>query len=401
MKKKISLILLVVTLLSCFYQVSAEKVGDVVNKALYTDIVAYINHNPINSYNVDGYTAIVVEDLVDYGFNVVWDGNSKTLKVTSNDSVKAITPKSTVYKTPDSLIDQTAAEVLYTDIKTYVNGKEVRSYNINGRTIVYFKDLSPFGKVAWDESTRSAKMWIEKLPIAVFNPPQVMDSNVASMFVGYWTDVTSTVGWANDIEISDVIYNNCSTKKVPIYKYNYKIISAMQDNPSYTGAFGSGYYLDINTYMNILGEVSKDVLSRVLLYIPLDETTTMYKRATDGSNVKPIDLYTVKYPSKLTNTDKPAVESKPAEDVKIEKPAENIAVGDTVTVYGYINEFVGTVQEINGDNVLVYWYDLIDISYGQSIRKKTTAEDIGMSELVSGAKLDNSTWHVKSTLHKR
>ena len=365
MKKKISLFLLVVMLLiTVCYQVSAQNVGDVVNKALYTDIVAYINHNPINSFNVDEYTAIVVEDLVDYGFNVVWDGNAKTLKVTSNDSVKAITPRSTVYRTPNSLIDQIAADVLYTDIKTYVNGKEVKSYNINGRTIIYFKDLTPFGKVAWDESTRSAKMWIERLPIAEYNPPQVMDSNVAAMFIGYWTNDLAD---QRDVDISDNIYSvrNRSEIGKDYPRYNYTIISAMKDNPLYVDSIGNGYYLKIKIF--------NDAHSwNDLLYIPLNDVNKLYIRQMILNADKTSESLSEKCSSFFSiqrhydpAPKKPVVESKPAEDTTVEKPAEDIAVGDTVTVYGYVNEFVGTVQEINGDNVLVYWYDLIDISYGQ------------------------------------
>ena len=51
---------------------AAPKVGDVVDHVLHTDIVTYINGLPIRSYNIKGYTAVIVEELKDYGFYVVW-----------------------------------------------------------------------------------------------------------------------------------------------------------------------------------------------------------------------------------------------------------------------------------------------------------------------------------------
>ena len=51
---------------------AAFKNGDIVNYYLYTDIVTYINNIPIRSYNIEGYTAVIVEDLAITAFDVVW-----------------------------------------------------------------------------------------------------------------------------------------------------------------------------------------------------------------------------------------------------------------------------------------------------------------------------------------
>ncbi|HHX53952.1 MAG TPA: hypothetical protein GX704_03485, partial [Clostridiales bacterium] len=60
---------------------AAPKVGDVVDHVLHTDIVTYINGLPIRSYNIKGYTAVIVEDLSNYGFYVVWYGTERELTV--------------------------------------------------------------------------------------------------------------------------------------------------------------------------------------------------------------------------------------------------------------------------------------------------------------------------------
>ncbi len=47
-------------------------IGDDVGDVLATDIKAYVQGKPIRSMNIDGYTAVVAEDLRQYGFDVVW-----------------------------------------------------------------------------------------------------------------------------------------------------------------------------------------------------------------------------------------------------------------------------------------------------------------------------------------
>ena len=45
----------------------AEKI---MGQAVNTDIVAYINGLPIKSYNINGQTAVIAEDLKKYGVGV-------------------------------------------------------------------------------------------------------------------------------------------------------------------------------------------------------------------------------------------------------------------------------------------------------------------------------------------
>ena len=58
-----------------------NKIGDVVGHTYYTDITAQIDGHPLPSYNIGGETAVVAEDLREYGFSVVWDGEARTLTV--------------------------------------------------------------------------------------------------------------------------------------------------------------------------------------------------------------------------------------------------------------------------------------------------------------------------------
>ncbi len=143
---------------------AAFKNGDVVNYYLYTDIVTYINKIPIRSYNIDGYTAVVVEDLANYGFDVVWSASARTLSVTRNTSKRIIggfEPGANTGK-----VGNRAGEVYFTDIITYFDGQAVKSYNIGGRTIAYVDDLAEFYKDAyvWDPYARTLSLTLRGAP---------------------------------------------------------------------------------------------------------------------------------------------------------------------------------------------------------------------------------------------
>jgi len=128
-KKLTGFLFACVLLLGITLSVSAYQVGDVINKTVYTDIVASINDYNIASFNIDGYTAVVAEDLRNYGFNVEWKPDERALYITraatNNVAATYIAPKIS-----QSQIGKKASNVVYTDIKTYINGSPVTSYNI-------------------------------------------------------------------------------------------------------------------------------------------------------------------------------------------------------------------------------------------------------------------------------
>ncbi len=163
MKRMSSFILCTALALSLTLPVSAAQTGTVVNHALYTDIVAQIDGHPLRSYNVDGRTAVVAEDLRGYGFYALWDPEDRTLKVERavDQSGQPETPVSWPEYTPEPLthpIGSRAQDILSTDIQVYVAGEYVQSFNINGETLIWFSDLAPYGAVEYDEDSRTANL---------------------------------------------------------------------------------------------------------------------------------------------------------------------------------------------------------------------------------------------------
>ena len=80
MKKVISIILSTVMMLTISASVFAAN-GDIVGHIYSTDIRAYINGVEVESYNIGGKTAVVIEDILnEKAHPYVYNDNSRTLK---------------------------------------------------------------------------------------------------------------------------------------------------------------------------------------------------------------------------------------------------------------------------------------------------------------------------------
>lgn len=181
MKKLFAVLLLSCMMLTLLFpQVSFAKTGDVIGYANYTDISAYINHYPITSYNINGYTAVVAEDLANYGFDVNWDDYQRALYIESNHRATKITPHETVYQY-SAVAGYPSFAYLETDITTYVNGNYVESFNIGGQTCIYMDDLASCGELVWVPEFRAIKLWLGNLPTKDYAPlPEAPISRILS-----------------------------------------------------------------------------------------------------------------------------------------------------------------------------------------------------------------------------
>ena len=170
-KKSVALTILLVMIISVIpLSANAVKVGDVIGYAQPTDIVATINGYMLESYNVNGYTYICAEDLRYYGFNVVFDYNTKILSVKRNSSYQ-INPQVANPKFWSIGSKKSNTSILYTNIVTYVNDSYVASCNINGQTIINFSELSRFGSVNYNNNKREISLdlaGVNRNPLADF-----------------------------------------------------------------------------------------------------------------------------------------------------------------------------------------------------------------------------------------
>jgi len=184
----------------------------IINYSLYTEIVAKINGHVIRSYNIDGYTAIVAEDLRGYGFYAMWNPTERTLNVmraTNDDGSLQLPYKWSEYD-PGKLthpIGSRAFPIYATDIKTYVAGSEVSAFNIDGETLIWIEDLAPFGNVVWHEKERYIELtlgnpadiaiskWVKDLEVwkSIGGPGssyQIIDSSFGKLYIETYTGTT-------------------------------------------------------------------------------------------------------------------------------------------------------------------------------------------------------------------
>ena len=180
MKRKRFTAMLLIAALCLTLCVTAASAG-AIGYALHTNIVAKINGHPLRSYNIDGYTAVVAEDLRGYGFNVRWDPDARTLSVTRsvrNGELVTPDPWPSYTPQPNKYRVGSRAETIYsTDIVTYVAGRPVDGKNIDGETLVMMDDLAPFGAVVWNEQTRVIELTLgDPMQIALRQPIENLEA---------------------------------------------------------------------------------------------------------------------------------------------------------------------------------------------------------------------------------
>jgi hypothetical protein len=210
MRKTFCVIIAAVMLISCIVMPSsAKKNGSVIGYSRETDINAYIDGHLIGTYNVNNRMAIVAEDLKGYGFSVEWQADGRTLEITRTVNDGKVKYPSTYPDAEKNIVKKKIGsrvhEILNSDIKTYVNGKEVEGFNINGKTMIYFKELKVFGSVTYNNVTRttSFKTGDDKC-IALYNArhPEETEETAPQE-----TEEVAEIPWS----ASYTVYNTCGT----------------------------------------------------------------------------------------------------------------------------------------------------------------------------------------------
>lgn len=144
--------------------------GDFLGNVLNTDIRVFIDGRQILGYNIDGWTFVVAEDLRAFGFTVVWNAVARSLSVTRGMAIG--TPRAV----PANLapVGSVAFPYVYTDIVTYIDGRRVTSYNIQGYTVVQIDDLAEaFGRLDWDPVGRVVRVTTDGVRPTTPTPPPI------------------------------------------------------------------------------------------------------------------------------------------------------------------------------------------------------------------------------------
>ncbi len=144
MKKLISLFLTLNLIIAMnFTAFATDNIGDVLGNIYSTDILTYVNDTVIPSYSLNGKMLIVAENLMSYGFNVIYNDEIRCLFVTRNG------------KKENSLCDETRGTVgeitghyYKSDIRVIFNGKFITAYSLNGKMAIEAESL---GKVSENE----------------------------------------------------------------------------------------------------------------------------------------------------------------------------------------------------------------------------------------------------------
>ena len=141
----------------------AGAVGEVTGHLYATDIVAKIDGHPLRSYNLGDATLVVAEDLREYGFSVIWDEASRTLRV-ERDRDSGVTG---AYQPPAQTrpVGTRVGNIYATDIRTYVQGEQVESYNIGGETAIRFSELGRTGTFTWSGEERISALTLAEDPM--------------------------------------------------------------------------------------------------------------------------------------------------------------------------------------------------------------------------------------------
>lgn len=170
-KKLLIGLVIVITIINCsFINTNAtpkvNKNGEVAGNIYYTDIKAYLKNTPINAFNIGGKTVIECEGLNWYYlFDVYWYSDKRELTVdnkSENNVMDLYAGKN--LSSSQGKIGDIAGQYYYSDITTYLDGKEIESYNIGGKTVIPMEAMVDYGyNVTWDNDKREIRAVFEGL----------------------------------------------------------------------------------------------------------------------------------------------------------------------------------------------------------------------------------------------
>ena len=121
---------------------AGAAVGDIAGNVYSTDIKAYVDGFEIQSYCLEGKTAIPVEELREYVFEITYNNKERALFI-KRDHIPETAPN---FESGTSTlpVGTVVSHYYETDIQTYMDGYKVPAYALDGFTVIAIEDLTYF-----------------------------------------------------------------------------------------------------------------------------------------------------------------------------------------------------------------------------------------------------------------
>lgn len=167
MKKKSCILLISLALAANTVNVYAYQ-PKTIGSVLSTDIIAYIDKMPIRSYSYANSTYVLAKDLRDYGFEVTWNDDTRTVNITLPEkrTVKEFSADEKQALEKRDPLGIKRYDVYQTDIQTLFDGKPATSkgspaaINVDGKTLILFSSLgNHFGRSEWSDPYRIVNIY--------------------------------------------------------------------------------------------------------------------------------------------------------------------------------------------------------------------------------------------------
>jgi len=141
-------------MMAVFLAVSVHAAtGDIAGVCYSTDIRTYLNGFLISSVNIGGETLISAEDMVYYGYDVMWYPDKRELHIGDTIVAKEIT--GCEVPVSSSGVGEVIGYYYETDIVTYLNGTPITAYNLGGRTYIHAEEMRGYSQtVTWHPESR-------------------------------------------------------------------------------------------------------------------------------------------------------------------------------------------------------------------------------------------------------
>lgn len=251
MKKLLSILLFITSILIISTNAFAAN-GDIVGHIYSTDIRAYINGVEVQSYNIGGKTAVVIEDIIkENSHEYIYDDSIRTLKFFSLNPNYLVEDKTENKAKPGRII----GNIYETDIKTSIYDVNIPTYNIGGKTAVAIEELgydgafSPIGgKFIWNEKDRTISL--EFLYETGYTPLELsLDKNINITVNENMTEAEATFeqlfhcgGYQQHFRFPDNITDDANIEVVLPIKANGEIIGYYFRRPSKDNKFTAFTY---------------------------------------------------------------------------------------------------------------------------------------------------------------